>query len=90
MVQVLHMSNGESINGKLTADGNVIAQLIASGKSDAEIVDHLFLSSLSRPPTGEEKSRIIAVMAEYGDDRRIAIEDAYWSLLTSTEFSFNH
>ncbi|MGV3483055.1 MAG: DUF1549 and DUF1553 domain-containing protein, partial [Planctomycetaceae bacterium] len=90
MVQVLHMSNGETINSKLTAEGNAISRLMEAGKTNDQIVDHLFLAALSRRPSTEEKASILPVMNEYGEDRRVAIEDAYWSLLASTEFTFNH
>jgi len=90
MVQVLHMSNGETLNPKLATEGNAISKLIDSNKSNEEIVDHLFLVALSRKPIADEKAKLLAVMEEYGDERRTAIEDAYWSVLTSTEFTFNH
>jgi hypothetical protein len=90
MVQVLHMSNGETLNPKLATVGNAISKLIDTNKSNEEIVDQLFLVALSRKPMADEKTKLIAVMEEYGDERRTAIEDAYWSVLTSTEFTFNH
>jgi hypothetical protein len=90
MVQVLHLSNGDTINPKLAEKRNAITRLIEAGKSDEEIVDHLFVTALSRQPTSQERDRILSVMKEYGDDRRTAIEDAYWSVLASTEFTFNH
>ena len=90
MIQVLHMSNGETMNPKLAADGNAISKLIDAGMANEEIVDHLFLVALSRKPTTSEKDNVLAVMQEYGDQRRTAIEDAFWSVLASTEFTFNH
>ena len=90
MVQVLHMSNGETINPKLADAKNRITRLIERGLSDAEIVDTLFLVALSRRPSDSEAKNLLSVIAEYGDDRRQAIEDAFWSVLTSTEFAFNH
>jgi len=91
MVQVLHLSNGETINPKLAADGNAISRLLEAGKTNEEIVDQLFLTALSRKPTDIERSALVAVMAEYSpEERRVAIEDAYWSILASTEFTFNH
>ncbi len=90
MVQVLHVSNGDTVNPKLSATNNAITRLIEAGKSNEEIVDELFVTALSRLPTIAERTEIIRVMAEYGDDRRTAIEDAYWSVLASTEFTFNH
>jgi len=90
MVQVLHMSNGETLNPKLAAEGNAIAKLIDSKATNDEIIDELFLVALSRTPTEDEKSKLLAVMEEYGDQRRTAIEDAFWSVLASAEFTFNH
>jgi hypothetical protein len=90
MVQVLHMSNGETINPKLADAKNRISRLIEKGDCDAEIVDTLFLVALSRRPSDEETKNLLSVISEYGDDRRQAIEDAFWSVLTSTEFAFNH
>lgn len=90
MVQVLHMSNGETLNPKLAAEGNTIAKLIDSKATNDEIIDELFLTALSRIPTEDEKSKLLSVMEEYGDQRRTAIEDAFWSVLASAEFTFNH
>ncbi len=90
MVQVLHMSNGETLNPKLAAEGNAIAKLIDRKATSGEIIDELFLTALSRKPTEEEKSKLLTVMEEYGDERRTAIEDAFWSVLASAEFTFNH
>ena len=91
MVQVLHLSNGTTLNEKLSAADNVIGRHIDAGLSDAEILTQLFLSALARQPTGAEQDEMLTVIAEYGDkQRRQAIEDAYWSVLSSTEFVFNH
>jgi len=90
MVQVLHMSNGETMNPKLATEGNAISKLVEAGKTNEEIIDDLFLVALSRKPTAAEKEKLLAVMEEYGDQRRTALEDAYWSVLASTEFTFNH
>jgi len=90
MVQVLHMSNGETINPKLADTKNRVSKLIEKGLSDAEIIDSLFLAALARRPSDDEAKNLLSVIAEYGDDRRQAIEDVFWSVLTSTEFTFNH
>ncbi len=90
MVQVLHLSNGETLNPKLADASNTISQLIAQRLTDREILEQLFMAALSRPPSDAESKRLLSVMAEYGDARRQAIEDAFWSVLASTEFTFNH
>jgi len=90
MVQVLHLSNGNTLNEKLAATENRIARWLQSGLSDAEIVDEFFLIALCRKASSAERERLVSVIAEYGaEQRRQAIEDACWSVLTSSEFIFN-
>lgn len=90
MVQVLHISNGNSLNEKLQASGNRLEQLLAAGTPDEKLIDEVFLSALSRPGTGDEKSRLLAVFTEAGAEKRQVLEDVYWSVLSSKEFLFNH
>ncbi len=89
MVQVLHLSNGDTLNPKLAAEGNVIEQMIAEGLTDEEAVKRLFRMALVRQPTDEELRTMLGVVAEY-DSRETALRDMAWSVLTSTEFTFNH
>jgi hypothetical protein len=90
MVQVLHMSNGDTLNGKLRAENNRISQWLDEGLSDAAMLDRLFLTALSRKPQPEEAARLLRVIGEYPEEeRRQAIEDVCWSVLTSGEFIFN-
>jgi len=90
MVQVLHLSNGDTLNPKLADPAGTISQLVDQRLSNQQIIEHLFVAALSRSPSDAESQSLLAVMAEYGDDRRQAIEDAFWSVLASTEFTFNH
>ncbi|TWT74750.1 DUF1549 and DUF1553 domain-containing protein [Allorhodopirellula solitaria] len=90
MVQVLHLSNGDTLNTKLADSEGVIARMVDADASDAAIIDHLFLSGLSRHPTDEERDRLQSVIEEYGEDRLTALQDVAWSVVTSTEFVFNH
>ncbi|MBX3414023.1 MAG: DUF1549 domain-containing protein [Pirellulales bacterium] len=91
MVQVLHMSNGDAINRKLVVAKNRIGELIESGAGDPAIVEDLYLSALSRMPAPEERQQIIDLLAATpAEERRAAIEDLYWGILSSKEFLFNH
>jgi hypothetical protein len=90
MVQVLHLSNGETLNPKLADEESLVTRLIAAGEDDATIVQTLFVAALSRQPTDSELKNLLAVLAEYGDDRTTGLQDVAWSVLTSTEFTFNH
>lgn len=91
MVQVLHLSNGDTLNPKLAADQNVISAAIAAGQSDEMIIRQLFIRALAREPQSSELKKLLEVLAEYGEeDRKTGLQDVAWSVLTSTEFTFNH
>jgi len=91
MVQVLHLSNGDTLNPKLAHVDNWISQALRQGWDDPTFVENLFQAALVRQPTAEETLRLVAVVAEYPEsERRQALEDVVWSVLTSTEFTFNH
>ena len=91
MAQALHIANGDTINQKLAAKDNTIAKLLADKLTNEQILDEAFLSTLARPPSATEKARSLKLLADAGDaERRAALEDLYWSLLSSREFLFNH
>jgi hypothetical protein len=96
MAQALHIANGDTLNKKLAAKGNRVDGLLApkaSGehRSDDAIIDDAYLSALSRYPSAPEKERVRAILAAVpGSERRAAIEDLFWGLLSAKEFLFNH
>jgi hypothetical protein len=91
MTQVLHLYNGKTLNAKLQAKENRISQLLKTGMSDEQLIESAYLEVLARQPSGHEVARL-AELIKVDDDpqRRLALEDLYWSLLTSREFLFNH
>jgi hypothetical protein len=134
MSQVLHLTNGDTLNSKIEASSNRIAHLLAA--DDREVVEDLYLAALSRFPTPAERQKLSAALSQVEDSdrqpalselrqkiaaaqavkdaaarrkmleavearireiptetvrlRRKAIEDLYWSVLSSNEFLFNH
>ena len=94
MVQVLHVANGDTINGKLKAKENRVSKLLAEGHSAADLTDEIFLHALSRFPTDEEKTRAVELLSQVPDEdateKRLVVEDVFWSLLSTREFLFNH
>jgi len=94
MVQVLHIANGDTINSKLSAKENRLTALLASEKTDAEIVDEVFQLCLARKPTDQERTESIAVLSAVpegdADQKRIVLEDVFWSVMSTREFLFNH
>lgn len=91
MIQALHLANGDTLNAKLAAPGNVIEKALASGAPARDLVESAYLESLSRLPSATEQSRLVELLeAARPEERRQALEDLYWSLLSSKEFQFNH
>jgi hypothetical protein len=88
--QVLLLANSDEIENKV-ADGNGrIARLVKAGRTDAEIVEELYLAAFCRRPTQDEETKAAAYIAAAGDKRQPALEDVLWAALNSKEFSYNH
>jgi len=94
MVQVLHISNGDTINEKLKTANNRIDKLLAlrkAGMSDAALLDEAYLSCLGRYPTDSERTELLAMLPDPGSsDERVVLEDVYWAVLSTREFLFSH
>lgn len=92
MVQVLHISNGTTINGKLQSKDNQLDKWLTEYADDhTGMLDQIFLSSLSRYPRPNEKQKMVSLLkAAKPKERRILLEDIVWGILSSREFLFNH
>jgi hypothetical protein len=91
MVQVLHISNGTTLNDKLKAAGNRLEKLLESGASNEALVEEAYLAALCRFPTEAEKRELVQALSEADEaERRAAVEDLFWAVLSSREFLFNH
>ena len=89
IAQALHLLNGEFLNKKLSdAKGRIEAHLKAK-KELPEIIEDLYLVTLSRSPRSEEieRGRHWISMAP---STREGLQDLLWALLNSREFMFNH
>jgi hypothetical protein len=94
MIQVLHLSNGITLNEKLRAPGNRLEKLLKlrrEGMSASSLIDEIYLASLSRYPSDAERDHLIKLLPPPGDaSEREIVEDVFWGLLSSREFLFNH
>lgn len=52
--------------------------------------DELYLSIFNRLPSDEEKADVAEFIETFGDDRKSAVVEVAWAMLTSTEFVVNH
>lgn len=89
------------LNGKLVADATslerseTLAAIVdAPFWSTPQRLDVLFLSTLNRKPTAEERERLLKFIGEAGKagskEWQSALADVFWVLLNSSEFHFNH
>ena len=92
MVQVLHISNGNTLNEKLTAENNRITKWQAEFEgNDSKLLDEMFLTALSRFPQAHERAELEKMLdATMPKDRRQLLEDILWGMLSSREFLFTH
>jgi len=91
LVQVLHLSNGSTLNDKLAAKEGRVTQILATDPEPAKLVDDAWLLTLSRTPTDAERKPFEEMLAKAApEEKRQIVEDMYWSLLTSREFLFRH
>ena len=79
------MTSGRTLHTILSESGNRLDGLLDSGASDAEIVNQLYWSALTREPRDAEATQIIDYLGA-AEDRRKAVEDLVWALINSKEF----
>jgi hypothetical protein len=88
--QALLMMNSVVVNISIAASGKTfLAEALAKGRSDDEIVTALYERTLARRPRSEETEVCRRYLKRVGD-RREALEDVFWSLINSTEFVTKH
>ena len=92
VTQVLHLYNGDTVNNKLQSKEGRIERLFAGEVAAADAVRGAYMEALSREPTELESQRLTEIIEsdDSAEQRRLVLEDLYWSLLTSKEFIFNH
>ena len=86
--QALHLVNGDTIETKL-ARSTAITDMLAAKKKPEEIIENLYIRSMSRKPVAAEMKRMLALTEGHERDRQ-TYDDIFWALINSTEFAFNH
>lgn len=89
LAQAFQLINGEVVRECLGARENRVGWLLQSGKKDNEILEELYLATLSRLPKVAEASQAGEYVA-VAQDRRQAWEDVMWALINSKEFLLRH
>lgn len=90
--QRLILLNGEIVQAR-TEDSlirNAATRIAALAPDDPTAVEVAYLALFTRRPTAAEAEHFGRRLAEPGLNRRQKMEDLYWALINSTEFSWNH
>jgi hypothetical protein len=88
ILQAMTLMNSPFVTRRaVAANGSLVELLVKSSKSSAEIVDELYLSTLSRYPLPQEKQLAVSWIEK---DRKQGAEDLSWSLLNKLDFVFNY
>jgi hypothetical protein len=85
LLQAFQLITGELTNTMIRDADNRIGKLLSAGKSDAEMLEELYLAALCRKPTETEAKKLLALLAS-AKDRRAAWEDVLWAVVNSKEF----
>jgi len=89
MVQVLHLSNGDALNDRLSAKKGRVSELLE--KENPEIIDEIYMLCFSRKPGENARKRITELFSGTApEEKRTVVEDLFWALMTSREFLFQH
>jgi hypothetical protein len=86
--QALHLLNGDTVNTKVKA-GGLIKQELDAKRPVEQIVEQLYIRTLSRKPTAKEQEKLMAELAK-DENKQAVLEDVFWALLNTKEFIFNH
>jgi hypothetical protein len=88
LAQTLHIMNGDSVNAKIRAPEGRLAKLMESSKTDEQVLQELFLSTLTRFPSTRERTQALAAIRG-APSRKEGFSDLLWALLNSREFLFS-
>jgi hypothetical protein len=89
LAQALQLINGPAVNDRLRNPNNRIGKLLAKKMTEREMLNELYLVTLSRPPVEAEAAELLSHVSRSVDKRR-GWEDVHWALINSKEFLFRH
>jgi Protein of unknown function (DUF1553)/Protein of unknown function (DUF1549)/Bacterial Ig-like domain (group 2) len=89
IVQTLYLTNHPAVQQKVASPKGRIAQIVKEIAGEGERIDEVYLWTLSRLPTGEERQTCVKYVKESSLPQR-GLEDVLWSLLNTKEFLLNH
>jgi hypothetical protein len=80
--------NGSTVHNKVIR-GKLVSTLLEAGQSPEQVLETLYIRTLSRRPTADEIETLKQKVAEAPNPQQ-GLEDVFWAILNSREFVFNH
>jgi hypothetical protein len=87
--QRLYLLNSTHVRKKIEQGPKILA-LLKNRSGPREVVDALYYTILSRPPTDQERAALAAHAKAAGIDQRTVALDLAWALVNSAEFLHRH
>ncbi len=89
MRQTLTLFNSSDIDRKVNNSAR-LKRLIQEKKTDAQVIEELYLAALSRFPTPDELQKVGQYLGKDPKARMQAAQDLLWAIFNTREFLFNH
>jgi hypothetical protein len=80
------MINGVTVTDAVSSPSGKIAKIVAANTDDKKVIEDIYYSCLSRPPSEKE---LTGVEVSKGGSRVEFAQDLAWALLNSPAFLFN-
>ncbi len=87
--QALRLIGGESLHQRLLQPDNRIGQMLAETDDLEKVIETLFWTALTRPPSDQELAGAMDLIEETGEPRAV-LEDLTWALLNAKELIFRN
>jgi Protein of unknown function (DUF1553)/Protein of unknown function (DUF1549) len=88
--QMLHLLNNAGLLAKLKSPRSRLAGWLRDRLDSRQIIEDVYLATLSRRPTGNEMEIVQSHIAAAQGDRTRALQDLQFALLNSSEFLLRH
>jgi hypothetical protein len=89
VLQVLSLANHPRLRQKIADDKGRVARIVAEQAKDADRIEAVFLWTLCRPPTDEEKQACLRYLGESPSPTE-GLRGVMWSLVNTREFLLQH
>ncbi len=91
ILQSLNLMNNSFVMGRVhkANTGSLVAKLLANTSlTNTQIIEQLYLNTLSRQPTADETNKLLPYFTSLG--KQVATESVQWVVLNKVDFMFNY